>query len=407
MSDRILTPAELTRRHVRAGARIFSEGEAADVAYVVERGEVDILTWQDGALARVATVSSGQLIGEMAILDAAPRSATAVARSDAELIVIERDRLEARLTTLDPVVRLALSGLIDRLRAQIHRGAGEATPSAAQRAESAAAIDRLRLENELEATLLGGGLALYLQPIHELRTRAVHGYEGLCRWPHPTRGMVSPERFIPLAEQSGLIVALGRWVLRESCRVAALLGRVPGQDPELFVSVNVSTTQFHDRGFLLALESALRESGIAPRRLKLEITESALSQPEAARRFIGACKELGVRMSLDDFGTGYSGLAILHDLAFDELKVDQRFVRQALLDPRSARVAEAILYLARGLGLDTVCEGVESEDQLEHMRALGCRYGQGYLFSPPLPWQEVLERAVLEQATLGPQAAAR
>ncbi len=390
--------SELTRRRVRAGARIFAEGEPADVAYVVEVGEVDIFARQEGELRRVAVVSTGQLIGEMAILDAAPRSATAVARVDCELIVIERERLETRLAALDPVVRLAISGLIDRLRAQIHRSPGDDAPVTGSAAESAEAIARLRLENELEKALIGGGLTLYLQSVHDLRTGEIHGFEGLSRWIHPVRGMISPDVFIPLAEESGLILALGRWVLRESCRVAALLENTPNalqvQGRGTFVSVNVSAAQLRDRGFHLALESALRDHKIAPRRLKLEITESALAQGEAARRWIAGCKELGVSISLDDFGTGYSGLATLADLTLDEIKVDQRFVRQAIQDSRSAHVAAAILHLANGLGLATVCEGVETEAQRLQMIALGCRFGQGFLFSHPEPWQGLVGQGV-------------
>jgi len=386
--------SDLRRRRVRAGGSIFVEGEPADVAYVIEAGEVGIYAVQDGEQRCVAVVRAGQLLGEMAILDRAPRSATARAHQDTDLVVVERERLETRMANLDPVVRLALTGLIDRLRGQIHRAAGAPPTSAASPGAGAAALDRLRLETDLEGAVIGNALALWMQPIFDLETREVHGYEALCRWPHPRRGLIPPDIFIPLAEESGLILALGRWMLREACRVATILEREPTLHAPagrpIFVSVNVSSAQFLDRGFSLALENTLRENQLDPGRLKLEITESALSRPEVARRWISMCKGHGVRISLDDFGTGYSGLATLHDLAIDEIKVDQRFVRQAIQDRRSARVAEAILHLANGLGLDTVCEGVETEGQLEQMRDMGCRYGQGFLLSPPLPWRRLL-----------------
>lgn len=386
--------SELTRRHLRAGDRIFAEGDPGDVAYVIERGEVAIFTSCEGEERCVAVLAPGQLLGEMAILDGASRSASAVARQDTELIVVDRERLEARLVGVDPVVRLAMLGLLERLRAQIHRPLAASSPVSHSGSFNQATLDRLRLENELGAALIDDGLSLHLQPVFELATREIRGFEALVRWEHPQRGPLPPSVFVPLAEESGLIRALGRWMLGAACRAASLLDARPNragvQGRGAFVSVNVSTVQFRDPSFLAALELSLGETGLEGSRLKLEVTESALSDPDTARAWIARCKALGARVSLDDFGTGYSSLSYLHDLAIDEIKVDQRFVRQAAVDPRSARVVEAILTLANGLGLDTVCEGLEHEQQVQRMMALGCRYGQGYLLAPPVPIEELL-----------------
>lgn len=383
--------AELFYRSVKAGETVFSQGDAADCAYVVESGEIDVHVRQGEAVYRVATVSGGELLGEMGILDAAPRSAGAIARSDARLIVIERDQLGARMETADPVLRLVLEVVLGRLRQQLrhtHAVDGQNAPSAKTTALNERAISRIVLENELRAGLSSDEMEIHVQPIADMASGNIAGFETLVRWHHPVRGMIRPDEFIKVAEESGLIVSLGRWILRQSC-LAAMRFETEDNSAGLkgkhcFISVNVSSIQIHDPEFVSVLGRELHDSGLDPKRLKLEITESVLTNETAAKRWIRECKSLGVRIALDDFGTGYSSLSYLHDFDIDTLKIDQSFVRRILTDTRSAKIVAAIIKLSETLELDVIAEGIESRDHFDMLAHLGCHYAQGYLIGRPV-----------------------
>jgi EAL domain-containing protein (putative c-di-GMP-specific phosphodiesterase class I) len=209
------------------------------------------------------------------------------------------------------------------------------------------------------------------------------------RWQHPVCGMVRPDVFIGIAEDCGLIVPLGRWILREACGIALRFEREANraglQGRQGFISVNVSAGQFHDPDFLPALAGILGETGMAPSRLKLEITESVLTDSAAAKRWIEGCKALGVRVALDDFGTGYSSLSYLHEFEIDTLKIDQSFVRRILDDQRSEKIVAAIIQLSQSLGLEIIAEGIETQVIFDRLAAMGCQYAQGYLIARPSP----------------------
>ncbi|MBL6750948.1 MAG: EAL domain-containing protein [Nevskia sp.] len=385
--------AELLARSIPAGERLFAQGDKGDCAYVVESGELEVLTDQNGVPHCVAVVGPGDLIGEMAIVDDAPRSASVIARTDARLIVIERQQVASRMAAADPVLRLLLNVVLNRLRGTLREPAGStelhAPDEGAAQTDHDNAIERIKLENELQAALGAGEMQLFVQPIADMKTRRIAGFESLIRWKHPQRGMIPPDYFIKVAEGSGLIVAMGRWILRQAC-LAAL--RFENEDNSAglkgrnsFISVNVSAGQFHDPQFVPALAEILRSTGIEPRRLKLEITESVLTDAAAAKRWIEECKALGVRIALDDFGTGYSSLSYLHDFAIDAVKVDQSFVRRMLSDRRSEKIVAAIIQLSLALDLEIIAEGIETDEHFERLASLGCQYAQGYLISKPVP----------------------
>jgi diguanylate cyclase (GGDEF)-like protein/PAS domain S-box-containing protein len=271
----------------------------------------------------------------------------------------------------------------------------------------AAAVERLELEGELRRALEEHQLVLHYQPIVDLASRATVGVEALVRWWHPERGLLSPAVFIPLAEATGLIVPLGRWVLTEACRTVAACNaeRAHGAAP-LSVSVNVSGRQLQDAGLLEDVTAALQLSGLLAAQLVLEVTESMLLENlEAALGRLEALRALGVRVSLDDFGTGYSSLAYLQRLPVDVLKIDRAFTSQVAAGGRSAAFARAVLTFASALGMRTVAEGVETAQQHDELRALGCGFGQGFLYARPLE-PEALTAYLREQpaphvATLG------
>ncbi len=253
---------------------------------------------------------------------------------------------------------------------------------------------RRALELDLRRALAEGQFELFYQPLFDLEADRVTGCEALLRWRHPERGMVSPGEFIPLAEEIGLIGALGDWVLRAACDEAA---RWP---QHVRLAVNLSPAQFRDRRLAATVVQALAASGLAAERLELEITESVLLQDSAQNTAIlHDLKALGVRISMDDFGTGYSSLSYLRSFPFDKIKIDQTFVRDILDDADALAIIKAVLDLGASLGITTTAEGVESEEQLHELRRQGCGEIQGYFISRPKPALEIAALLGVEAAT--------
>lgn len=244
------------------------------------------------------------------------------------------------------------------------------------------AMRRLDLRADLQRALRDGKLTVHYQPIVALDTGELRGLEALVRWPHPERGLIPPVEFVPLAEETGLVVPLGRWVLQEACRTAAGLQR---PDRSLRMSVNVAARQLTEDSLVDDVVEALRAARLAPELLVLEVTESALLEdlPGVIAR-LRALREFGVRIAVDDFGTGYSSLSYLHDLPLDVLKIDKAFVDRVQHGGEDTAVAEAIVTLGRSLGLQIVAEGVEHPEQAAVLAAMGCPLGQGYLWSRPV-----------------------
>jgi predicted signal transduction protein with EAL and GGDEF domain len=246
--------------------------------------------------------------------------------------------------------------------------------------------ERVELQSALEDALGLDQLILHYQPIVDLVSRRIIGVEALVRWMHPERGLVPPAAFIPMAEETGLILPLGRWVLRTACLQARQWQIAHPQDPPLTVSVNLSARQYQDDALVADVETALEEAGIPANSLVLEITETTLMRDtEGTVERLDMLKGLGVQLAVDDFGTGYSSLSYLRRFPVDRLKIDRSFVSVMTDAPEDVALVQAVLKLAEGLGLEAVAEGIERPDQLEALRKLGCRVGQGFLFAAPVP----------------------
>ncbi|MDQ3819219.1 MAG: EAL domain-containing protein, partial [Acidobacteriota bacterium] len=213
-------------------------------------------------------------------------------------------------------------------------------------------------------------------------------FEALVRWRHAERGFIPPSDFIPVAEETGMIVQIGEYVLREACRQMQHWQCVLPSDPPLFISVNLSVKQFSQPDLIERVVDILNETKIDPKYLKLEITESAVMENvEIATDILNRLRALGPRVSMDDFGTGYSSLSHLRRFPIDTLKIDRSFVNQMTEDVENAEIVRTIVGLAQNLGMDLVAEGVETPEQVEMLKSLGCEYGQGYFFSKPLDYQ--------------------
>lgn len=250
-------------------------------------------------------------------------------------------------------------------------------------AQEAALRERRRLENDLHTAVEAGNLVLHWQPQRRLADRRLTGFEALLRWPHRERGMIPPDRFIPVAEATGLIVPLGAWVIRTATRQAAAW---PG---ELTCAVNLSVAQLRAPGLVATVAEALAASGLPPHRLELEVTESLLMQEDAhSQGVLADLRALGVSVALDDFGTGWSSLAYLRRFPFDKIKLDRGFLSDLDAEPRVAAVVGAILALGHGLGMQVVAEGIETEDQAQRLIGLGCEHGQGWHFGRPMPAEQ-------------------
>jgi diguanylate cyclase (GGDEF)-like protein len=239
---------------------------------------------------------------------------------------------------------------------------------------------RRRLEADLKGAIDNRELAVHYQPIADLETGGIIGFEALLRWTHAERGAVGPDTFIPVAEECGFIVPLGEWVLREACAEAAQW------HPPLKLSVNLSPAQFAHDGFTASVERILAETGLAPTRLDFEVTEGLfIREPEQALTVLRELKALGVQISMDDFGTGYSSLSYFRIFPFDKVKIDRSFVHDMMESPQARAIVRSVIGLGRGLGVPIVAEGVETSAQLDALRAEGCDQVQGYLISRPGP----------------------
>ncbi len=264
------------------------------------------------------------------------------------------------------------------------------------------AVARLQLETDLRRALERREFRVYYQAITSISTGRISGFEALLRWQHPLRGLISPEEFISIAEENGLIVPIGQWVLLQACNQMKQWHEVFG-NRSLAISVNFSNKQFIQPGLVGQIREVLEETGLEPDSLNLELTESlVMENAESSIALLQQLRELDVRVGIDDFGTGYSSLNYLHRFPIDVLKIDRSFVNQMGVDEENSEIVRTIIHLAHNLGADVIAEGVETQEQLEQLKSFGCEYAQGFYFSTPVDAQSA--EGLLQQAVpWGPQ----
>jgi len=390
-----------TRKIVKPGDLIMRQGEQGDCAYIIEKGRVEILIEKaNGSIHRVGTRGPGTIIGEMAIVDNEPRIATIKAVEECTLLEITKADFNRRLKTADPVMQVVTQVILTRYRDMLTRAAilkestSYPTPEDLERGylEQGNAVENLVMASEFRAAIGTDQLSLHYQPIMNLETGRIDGFEALMRWNHPEKGPISPGIFIPVAEDSGLIVEASRWALREACKALKRMeGRV-GMERDLFMSVNFSSSDFAEENFLDQLYTILSETDIAPHKVHLEITERLLmNQPQNAKDTLTLCRKAGLGISIDDFGTGYSSLSYLHYYPINTLKIDQSFVRNMLQDKTSLELVKSIISLGKNMNMEIIAEGVEHAEEAEALRQMGCEHAQGYHFCRPKPEGEMTE----------------
>lgn len=381
----------MLRKLLAAGDCLFREGDPPTSAFLIEEGTIEIHAMRAGERQQamvLARLGPGELLGEMSVVDQSNRTATAIALVDSVLLVIDSEQIKDRLADADPIVRMLLDGQMKRYRSMLSllRGNEPGDHPAVPARDDEHGLSKFRLESHLRDALQRHKLEVRYQPILEIATNRIAGYEALVRWHHPTRGPVSPDEFIKLAEETSLIMPVGEYVFDEAC---AALERLRAE-PMPFVAVNVSARQLASPGLIQRVVERRNALGLPPGCIKVEITESQSLDYLQVAEVIAHCHANHIAVSLDDFGTGYSHLTHLHQLDFDVIKIDQAFVRDMFESERAMSIVRAIVSLGHAIHADLVVEGVETQEQLGLLREMGCRFAQGYLIGRP----ETLEAAL-------------
>jgi EAL domain-containing protein (putative c-di-GMP-specific phosphodiesterase class I) len=393
------------RKSFPAGTEIFHTGDLGNCAYIIDEGEIEIGIPLSAHQTVYNRLGPGELFGEMALIDDHRRIGTARAVTDTVMRVVTSGQILDRLQHSDDVIAFILRITLMRYRdlLQQARRAGDAStqPKLANeelaKPDSREAMAKLKLENELREGLHNGELRLHFQPLVALSDARLAGFEAFLRWENPRRGLMLPVAFIPLAEETGLILPICRWALAAAvgflARFQKASARSPPDERRLVMSLNVTKHQIDDNETMQILDRIADEYGIAPEQVKFEFTEDALMNDHARTRgWISDLKQRRIKLSIDDFGTGDLSLGYLHQFDVDELKIDRSFVIEMLTEPRSMQIIRAIIGLARGLGLNTVAKGIEKPEQAILLREAGCDYGQGHYFARPLAESEILAR---------------
>ena len=368
--------------HLTAEQVLFREGDPPTTAFLLESGRLRITARAEDGERVLAEIGPGELVGEMAVIDQSPRTATATAMADCVLLAIDAAQISERLTNTDPIVRALLEGQLRRYRATLATIQGQQADAENPYQNAPLGIHKIRLESALRESLRNDGLDLRLQPLLDVVSGSIAGFEALVRWQHPERGAISPAEFIALAEETSLIEPVGDYVIRRT--LDALLDlRKAGVHTLPFVAINVSARQMSRVDLVERLLADLKVRNLPSSAIKLEITESLQLDYARVAEVMALAQGRGIRIALDDFGTGYSNLQHMHLLPFDTLKVDQSLARGMINSQRTRTLLRSIVQMARDLDADVVVEGIETEQELMVLRELGVHYAQGWLVGRP------------------------
>lgn len=389
-----------TNKKFAAGETLMTEGESGNSAYLIEKGQVEILVDRGTNKLRIGTRGPGAILGEMAMIDDQPRTATVRALEDCEAIEITRDDFEGWINGADPTFKMIMHVIMTRYRDMLSRSFfSSSSKSAAETVEKEnelheSALKTIKMKEELRSAL-GKDLILFYQPIIDIKNRSVAGFEALMRWVHPEKGMISPAAFIPVAEQSGLIVEMSNWALEEAAKAShkfndAIAPSLKGTHP-LYISVNFSVRDFSSLDFFDNVQNILKKTDTPVDNIHLEITESLLmEQPDVARETLDQCQKSGLSISIDDFGTGYSSLSYLHSFPINTLKIDQSFIRSMRDKPGNLALVKSIIGLAENLNMTVIAEGIEDQEEASILNGMNCQKCQGYWFAKPMPEEDAI-----------------
>jgi len=381
---------QLNREVYAVGEVIFREGEVGDCAYIIEDGSVEICVATQSGEQVVTQIGKGELFGEIALIDYKPRMATVRAIEKVVLIPIHRKLISELLEKTDPIVRHFLLLVMERFRENGLSPQGQPEPRATNDMDSSGrnklrdeATQKMELAHDITRALSNDEFAMYYQPICDLSTGRVVGFEALIRWHHPSKGIISPLDFLWLAERTGQIREIGLWTLERACSDWSVL-RQKTEYETPFISVNMSANQLTGDGFVEDVSRIIKHYGMPSQELKLELTETVIvNNPEQALRLLGRLTDLNIRLALDDYGTGYSGLDSLQRYPIATMKIDIAFIRNMLSSAQSHEIVHSSISLAHSLGMDVIAEGIETDEIRGALLGLNCNFGQGWFFGRP------------------------
>jgi EAL domain-containing protein (putative c-di-GMP-specific phosphodiesterase class I)/CRP-like cAMP-binding protein len=394
----------LRRRRILAGEVIFEEGAVGDYAYIIEEGEVEISTIIEGRPVTLNVLTEGIMFGELALVDGRPRSASALAKTDVLLTIVTQEQVDMRIESADPILRMLLFVVMRYFRSETSwRTTGrppeleihQSQPAIDLNRKIGEAVELIRMESELRVAIAENQFRLHYQPIIELATDQMVGFEALIRWQSPTRGFVRPDLFIALAEPTSLILPIGEWVIEESGQALKMMEALC--DRPLFMSINIASRQIEEPTFTKVLIEKIRLLDIDHHQIKLEILERSLFDSDLAKQWTQEVRQQGFLLSLDDFGTGFSSLQYLNNYHLDSIKIDKSFVdglenkANQSNQSRSVSLCAAMINLAKALGMTVIAEGIESAEQAAALKAMGCDLGQGYYYARPMPLEDALQ----------------
>ena len=387
---------------------IFKEGQSGDCAYLIESGQVELYVTSRDESTPLALLGPGEIFGEMSMLDGSRRETSARANTDVVLSVVSKEALSERIDEADPIVRLLINMLAKRTRETLRVNKSITQNKKLKIKETKNrnteitdinlgldVIQKIRYEKELHEALENNEFKIHFQPIVSIESQNVVGFEALTRWNSPEHGLVRPDIFMGIAEETSLIVPLGHWITETACKefgdIQKSLVESLGKIPRLFCSINVSGRQMQDPKLFEILQKSTWLNKIHPKQIKLEITERVFVDGAFVYDWISKCREKGYSVALDDFGTGYSSLSSLHKINANNLKVDKSFVQSMEEDHNNYVIVKSIVDMAHGLNKTVIAEGIETKSQLKMLKEIGCKYGQGYLFSKPMEKDQVIE----------------
>ncbi|MCX7554791.1 EAL domain-containing protein [Marinicella sp. S1101] len=368
------------------GEIVFHGGDSSDCAYIIEQGQVEIFVASNQTI--IDILNEGELFGEMGVLDQSPRSTSARALTPLTLIEVKTQQITNRLSESDPIVKALVGVLLKRFRSMLPNQGMVSKNSLLDQVASVieqAGLSKFKLESELRGAIVEGEVQTVFQPISNISSQKIAGFEALSRWTHHERGFISPVEFIALAEETDLIIEVGDLVFT---RAIELLERLP---EHVFININVSSKQLDDDEFLNRVKAKAKAHAINPSRLKLEITETMVVDFKLAKKWLDKCRAIGFPVCADDFGTGHSGMEQLLELDFDVLKVDQVFIRNMFKSKRYEIILQSIAQMAQALETKLVAEGIESDEEFQMLKKLGFDFGQGYFFGKPMSEENALK----------------
>mgnify|MGYP003676871206 CR=1 FL=1 len=400
------TRSNAFRKEILNGETLIKEGEVGESAYLIESGHFEILIGKGKTSSRINTAGPGTIIGEMALIDDLPRTATVRAITDCVVIEVNRAEFSRRLHDVDAVLEMIMKVILKRYRETLSllKPAGYKNPPARKVAvvekEDIAALDafdEIMKITDIKNALKNDEFILYFQPIVCAKSEKIAGFEALMRWQHPEKGLLFPDSFIMLAETSELISEMTLFALDYVCKAMQTFKQkmnkkyiVPEDD--FFVSVNFSVKDLSDETLFDKINETLKKYDVKPGQIHFEVVESLLmEEPEKAKETLTKCQELGLHISIDDFGTGYSSLSYLHSFPFNLLKIDKSFVSKMLHDESSLVLVKAIITLAKSLNMEIIAEGVEYVEELMMLKQHEVDFIQGYCYAKPVPFETACE----------------